>query len=72
MTCLWDAYEFFRQQKRIMKGHAPANRSNPRHARILEEYPPATPIDLLGRDPTGCEVSKEDAINLVAKKENSR
>jgi hypothetical protein len=70
ITFLWDSLEFFRQQKRIMKGHAPANPSNPRHARILEEYPLATVIDLLKRDPVGREVSSEEAIKLVAIKEN--
>lgn len=35
MTALWDAYEFFRQEKRIIKGHAPANPNNPRHKKIL-------------------------------------
>ncbi|MDP1779418.1 MAG: DUF4491 family protein, partial [Anaerolineales bacterium] len=31
ITFLWDALEFTRQQKRIRKGHAPANPNNPRH-----------------------------------------
>jgi len=39
ITLLWDALEFTRQQKRIIKGHAPANPNNPRHAKILAEHP---------------------------------
>jgi hypothetical protein len=35
MTLLWDAVEFFRQQRRVQKGHAPANPHNPRHAALL-------------------------------------
>src|SRR5829696_3857104 len=42
ITLLWDAFELTRQQQRIMKGHAPANRNNPRHAKILEDYATAT------------------------------
>lgn len=51
ITILWDALEFVRQEKRVKKGHAPANPSNPRHARILAEYPSATTVDLLKREP---------------------
>jgi hypothetical protein len=54
VTLLWDAFEFTRQQKRIRKGHAPANPNNPRHARILAEpNSHATPHDLLKREPSG-------------------
>lgn len=53
ITLLFDAFEFFRQQKRVIKGHAPANPNNPRHAKILVEYPSATTLDLLKRQPTG-------------------
>jgi uncharacterized membrane protein YfcA len=53
VTLLWDGYEFYRQEKRIKIGHAPANPHNPRHARILAEYPSATTIDLLNREPRG-------------------
>jgi putative Mn2+ efflux pump MntP len=53
ITLLFDALEFTRQQNRIKKGHAPANPGNPRHARILAEYPSATTIDLLKREPVG-------------------
>jgi hypothetical protein len=51
ITLLWDAFELTRQQKRVRKGHAPANPRNPRHARILAEYPAATPLNPLKREP---------------------
>ena len=50
ITLLFDSFELARQQRRIMKGHAPANPENPRHAKILKEYPSATTADLLKRD----------------------
>ncbi len=54
VTLLWDGFEFIRQQKRIRKGHAPANPNNPRHARFLAEpNTHATTHDLLRREPTG-------------------
>jgi hypothetical protein len=53
ITLLFDALEFTRQQRRIIKGHAPANPNNPRHARILAEQSAATTLDLLKRDPIG-------------------
>ena len=54
VTLLWDALEFTRQQRRIRKGHAPANPNNPRHAKILAEPTShATTKDLLKREPTG-------------------
>jgi hypothetical protein len=53
ITLLWDAFEFTRQQKRVIKGHAPANPKNPRHAKILAEHKSATTVDLLKREPTG-------------------
>ncbi len=56
ITLLWDALEFMRQQKRVKIGHAPANPLNPRHARILAEYPAATTIHWLEREPTGKKV----------------
>ena len=65
ITILWDALEFIRQEKRIKKGHAPANPSNPRHARILAEHPNATTLDLLNRDPIGQQVNPEDAVQLI-------
>jgi hypothetical protein len=64
-TILWDALEFVRQEKRIKKGHAPANPSNPRHAKILANYPSATTLDLLKRDPIGSRVSSDEAIKLI-------
>ncbi|MEW6400729.1 MAG: DUF4491 family protein [Chloroflexota bacterium] len=52
ITLLFDAFEFTRQQRRIRKGHAPANPNNPRHARILAEpNSHATTLDLLKREP---------------------
>lgn len=53
MTLLWDAFEFYRQEKRIKTGHAPANPNNPRHNRILAEHSSATTADWLNRDPRG-------------------
>lgn len=67
VTLLWDAYEFYRQEKRVKVGHAPANPDNPRHARILAEYPSATTLDLLNRDPVGRPVNAEEAAKLAAK-----
>jgi hypothetical protein len=44
VTLLWDALEFPRQERRVKKGHAPANPSNSRHARFLADShcPPNT------------------------------
>jgi hypothetical protein len=66
VTLFWDSVEFYRQQKRIKEGHAPANPHNPRHARILAGYPGATTFDWLARDPRGVPYSGED---LAVKKE---
>ena len=53
ITLLFDAFEFMRQQKRIRKGHAPANPNNPRHATILADPKShATTVDLLKREPS--------------------
>ena len=60
ITVLWDALELFRQEKRIKHGHAPANADNPRHARLLLEYPSATTINLLKREPTGGPISNRE------------
>ncbi len=65
ITILWDALEFVRQEKRVKKGHVPANPSNSRHAQILAEYPSATTIDLLKRDPIGRQVGAEEAVQLL-------
>jgi hypothetical protein len=53
ITLLFDAFELTRQQKRVRKGHAPANPANPRHAQILAQHSSATTLDLLKREPTG-------------------
>lgn len=53
ITLVWDAYELFRQQKRVQKGHAPANPKNPRHAAYLAAGGHATTVDLLDREPMG-------------------
>ncbi|HSL45488.1 MAG TPA: DUF4491 family protein [Anaerolineales bacterium] len=68
-TFLWDALEFTRQQNRIKKGHAPANPSNPRHTRLMQEYKTATTLDLLKRDPIGKPVSHNEAIQLITEHE---
>jgi len=65
ITILWDALEFVRQEKRVKKGHAPANPSNLRHAKILAEYPSAIVLDLLKRDPIGRPVAADEAIQLI-------
>jgi hypothetical protein len=65
ITLLFDAFELIRQQKRVKKGHAPANPANPRHAKILAAYSSATTLDLLKRDPTGELVTPEQAARLV-------
>ncbi len=53
ITLLFDAIELTRQERRIRKGHAPANPKNPRHARILTAYPSATTWSPLKRKPAG-------------------
>jgi len=68
ITLLWDALEFTRQQNRIKKGHSPANTENPRHARLMREYPAVTTIDLLKRDPLGKPVSHTEAIKLITER----
>ncbi len=60
MTLLWDALEFYRQQRRVEKGYAPANPHNPRHARILRHSPHATPVDWLERQPLGRPLTAEE------------
>jgi len=64
VTLLWDSFEFYRQQKRIKHGHAPANQNNPRHARILTEYPNATTFNWLDRDPRGNAYSPAELISM--------
>jgi hypothetical protein len=67
ITLLFDAFELTRQQKRVKKGHAPANPNNPRHAKFLADANlHATTLDLLRRDPTGRPVTAEQVIKLSA------
>ena len=72
ITILWDAFEFIRQEKRVKKGHAPANPSNLRHVQILAKYSSATTLDLLKRNPVGRQVNPEEGIQLITQPENSR
>ncbi len=65
ITFFWDALECVRQEKRVIKGHAPANPNNPRHAKFLQNGK-ATTLDLLNRDPVGRSVNHEEAIQLVS------
>ncbi len=52
ITFLWNAFELRRQERRVRKGHAPANPENPRHAEILNQPgSPATTVDVLKRQP---------------------
>lgn len=64
VTLLWDTFEFFRQQKRIKHGHAPANPNNPRHAKILTEFPDATTFDWLDRDPRGSAYTSAELASI--------
>ncbi|MFT3894297.1 MAG: DUF4491 family protein [Anaerolineales bacterium] len=66
ITLLWDAIELSRQQRRIVKGHAPANPNNPRHARILAAHSSATTRDLLKRDPIGHMIPADEANQQVS------
>ena len=66
ITFLFDALEFTRQQKRVKKGHAPANANNPRHIKILAEHSSATTFDLLKRDPIGHVVSMDESNHLIS------
>lgn len=60
ITVLWDALEFWRQQLRVRKGHAPANPDNPRHMRIMQSSGMATTIDWLNRNPAGRQLSPDE------------
>jgi len=66
LTLVWDAHEFIRQQKRVRRGRAPANPSNPRHAKIMAEHPEATTFDWLDRDPRGRSYSAEELAAMKA------
>lgn len=65
ITLLWDALEFKRQEKRVIKGRAPANPYNPRHIDFLMDYPNSTVVNLINRDPVGRQVNPDEAIQLV-------
>ncbi len=65
ITVLWDALEFTRQHHRVARGHAPANRANPRHARLLAAGGGATEIHWLDRAPAGRRVSPDEALRLL-------
>lgn len=69
ITFLFDAFEMVRQQRRIIKGHAPANPDNPRHARIMREHGTTTTLDLLKREPVGKVVNAVEAARLVKEHE---
>ena len=60
ITILWDALEFWRQHRRVQKGHAPANPNNPRHARLFQSNQMTTTIDWLDRNPLGRPLSTEE------------
>jgi hypothetical protein len=66
ITLLFDALEFTRQQKRVKKGHAPANPNNPRHARILAEHPTATTQDLLKREAVAYSTPADEISQLIS------
>ena len=69
VTLLWDALEIaVRQPRRIQHGHAPANPNNPRHAKILAEYPEATTVDLLACDPIGKQYTAQEIAAMKAGK----
>ena len=52
ITFAWDALELSRQQKRVRRGHAPANPHNPRHQEYLNAPgSQATTIDILKSNP---------------------
>ncbi|HSM26034.1 MAG TPA: DUF4491 family protein [Anaerolineaceae bacterium] len=65
ITFLWDALEFYRQQKRVIKGHAPANPGNPRHQKYLSQYPSATIVNLTGREPRGYPFTDEEINSIL-------
>lgn len=43
MTFLWDAIELLRQQRRVRRGHAPANPGSPRHRNLLNDPSSSSP-----------------------------
>lgn len=66
ITFFWDAFEFWRQDRRVRMGHAPANPGNRRHARLLVESESATTIDWLARDPLGRQLTREELQQIEA------
>lgn len=68
ITLLFDSFELTRQQRRIMKGHAPANPDNPRHAKILRESPSATTLDLLNREPMISQLTTSENSRMMEKR----
>ncbi len=68
MTLLWDALEFRRQQKRVQRGHAPANPCNPRHWRLMSQGQ-ATTVDWLAREPAGRPLSRDEILALTSKRQ---
>ncbi len=67
MTVLWDAVEFYRQEKRVRLGRAPARLDNPRHARILATCPAATHISWLDQDPRGHQLTPDELQVFAAR-----
>lgn len=66
ITLFWDAFEMYRQQNRVLKGHAPANPANPRHAAYLAAGK-GTTEDLLDREPQGMPVASTAAQQPAAR-----
>jgi hypothetical protein len=65
ITLLWDALELQRQEKRVKKGHAPANPRNRRHAAMLAARDSkATTEDLLKREPTEESPARETPLSV--------
>ncbi len=64
ITLLWDALEVWRQERRVIHGHAPANPNNPRHVAILTSGK-GTTEDLLDRAPQGYPVAPQPSAAPV-------
>lgn len=69
ITLVWDSIEMWRQQRRVQKGHSPANPANPRHARYLAAGN-ATTDELLSRDPQGSPVGNSPSSPSMANASN--
>ena len=65
ITVLWDSLEFWRQHRRVKRGHAPANPNNPRHQHILVENSSATTINWLDRNPSGSPISLDELHRIA-------